>query len=88
MARAIWKFEVQVEETFQVSLPEGATVLSVDVQYGVPQMWALVEPGKPLRLRTFHVYGTGHVHSVNAFSRFVGSFQLMNGSFVGHLFED
>lgn len=41
---AIWKYAVEVKDEFDVDMPAGGRVLSVQVQDGTPCVWVLVEP--------------------------------------------
>lgn len=49
-------------------------------------MWAFVDPDAEMVLRTFYVHGTGH--PVSGGRKYLGSFMLAAGYFVGHVFED
>lgn len=80
----IWKFPVEVTDAFSVKMPEGARILSVQVQGRRPVMWAVVDPGSPLHARRFRLYGTGHPTAIEQ-DRFIGTFQLE--ALVFHLFE-
>lgn len=84
--KTIWKFTLEPNCT--LDMPVGAEILTVQEQYGHPQMWALVDPYADTEEREFNSYGTGQdvpdspgVH--------VGSFQSrLNGAFyVFHVFE-
>ena len=81
----IWKYEIQVEDEFTVEMPRLAQVIHVAVQDGTPCMWARVNPAAEMTTRTFHVHGTGH--RVDPTMVHLGSFILLGGRFVGHLFE-
>lgn len=85
--RAIWKYPVHLTDQFGAHIPEGAEVLSVQVQHGEPQMWVLVEPDAPQRYRNFRVVGTGHPFDPAGWD-FVGTFQISGGDLVFHLFEE
>lgn len=83
----IWKYPVPATSPFELMMPKGAAPLSVQVQNGDPQMWALVNDSTSLReARKFLVAGTGHKieHDTKAF---IGTFQLSEGALVFHLFE-
>ena len=88
MSQAIWKYAVPVQDMITLMIPRNAQVLTVQVQHGEPQLWALVDPDNPPEQRTFRLAGTGHVieGSVNIFS-YVGTYQLDDGALVFHLFE-
>ncbi len=87
--KVIYKYPVEVEDSVTVTMPEGAQVLAVQVQRGVPCIWALVDPKMPAVDRKFRWVGTGHAHQ-EAFwvdLDYIGSIQLEGGRLVFHLFE-
>ena len=80
----IWKYEFPDERKFKIPIPAGAIILDVQVQYGRPRMWALVDPDREKTDRRFSVYMTGeHLEDPGTY---IASFQ--EGPFVGHIFED
>ncbi len=84
--KKIWKFTLPVTMYPIVSMPKGARVLSVDVQHGDVQAWALVDPQAPKELREFRMAGTGHPIKDEIVSwRFIGTVQM--GDHVCHIFE-
>jgi hypothetical protein len=84
----IWKWTLEVADLQAVPMRKGAQVLSVQVQHGRPQIWALVNVAAPIEMRTFATYGTGKLlPGSRDFSRFVGTYQLRKGELVFHVFE-
>lgn len=84
--KTIWKFPIPMLDTFPLVMPENSTILSIQTQHDEAQLWALVNPKNPVGVRNFQLIGTGHLFSeVDLY--FVGTFQLQDGTFVGHLFE-
>lgn len=58
----IYKYELPLPRAngpFFLDLPQGARVLSTAIQHGVPVMWALVDPGAPMKERQFLLAPTG-----------------------------
>lgn len=84
--KAVWKFPLPVVSDCAIIMPVGAQILTVQIQRGEPFLWALVDPGMPGEVRNFHTCGTGH-NSYAELGRYVGTFQLHNGSLVFHVFE-
>lgn len=85
--KTIFKYPLEISDIQEIELPKGAQILDIDVQHGLPVMWALVDPTEEKEKRRFHTTGTGHpIHDPGALKH-VGSYQLDGGSFVGHLFE-
>lgn len=84
--RTIWKFPVEMTDQFEILMPAGADVLTVQVQHGQPVLWAIVDPDARKIKTGFVLHGTGHPLSDKA-GRYIGSFQLTGGALVFHLFE-
>ena len=84
--KSVWKYKISVEDYTVLNLPVGAKPLSVQEQRGEVYLWCLVNPDQKVHeTRTFRLAGTGHPIVENV--EFLGTFQLYEGSFVGHLFE-
>lgn len=87
--KAVWKFPVPLGEpsdVFTVMMPGGAELMTIQVQDGSPQIWALVSPDNLLMPRRFRIAGTGHPISETV-NQYLGTFQLYGGSLVFHVFE-
>jgi hypothetical protein len=85
---SIWKYPIPVQDSFSVDMPEGATVLSVNVQRGTPCMWVLVDPERVMAPKQFLLRGTGHSANFGSCSvRFCGTFLVREDSLVFHLFQ-
>ncbi len=85
--REIWKYPVPIAVGFDMDMPEGAEVLTVQVQGASPEMWALVHPDMPKVTRRFRLYGTGQPIEGRS-GRYIGTFQMAGGAFIWHLFEE
>lgn len=84
--KTVWKYTLDEKDDITINLPLGAEILSVQEQHGEPQMWVLVDPNEVvIEQRVFRLAGTGH--PIKKSVKFIGTFQLFGGSFVGHLFE-
>ncbi len=83
--KTIWKYELETTDDQWIDMPIGAEPLTVQVQHEVPCLWALVNPQAPLAKVHVRIFGTGHSF-VGSVSKYVGTYQLHNGSFVGHVF--
>lgn len=68
-------------------VPDGAEVLCVQVQGEDACIWYLCDPKQPLTSRTIIILGTGHEVDEKALGRYLGTFQLMEGRLVLHVFE-
>jgi hypothetical protein len=84
----IWKFPLQLTDRQEIEMPEGAVILSVQVQRSQVCLWALVEPGASKVKRQFRIHGTGHdVPDVDKLD-FIGTIQNNGGDLVFHVFEE
>lgn len=90
MKRVIWKYQLEVTDVQDLEIPIGSILLSVQTQNEIPCLWALIyntEAEKEIiRLRTM---GTGNPINDEDFDPrdFLGTYQLKNGAFIGHVFQ-
>lgn len=90
MKRVIWKYSwdpVMTEMNFD--MPVNAKILHVDVQRGIPCIWAMVDPTVSSENRQFLLWGTGASLPGNETIHLehLGSFLMQEGRFVFHIFE-
>lgn len=85
--KTIWKYTLIATEEQTINAPEGAQVLSVQVQYGVPVLWALVDPEARKEAREIRMHGTGHPISdgLDGYT-FIDTIQMAKGELVFHFF--
>jgi len=77
----IWKYPVKPS----VSMPGGATVLTVRYQAGVLMAWCSVDTDAPMVEREFYVYGTGEPDApASHLEQYVASVQ--DGPYVWHVY--
>lgn len=88
MTMTIYKYPLPLDDRSHIQMPRGAHVLCVQVQRDIPYLWAIVDPDQPLDAKLFRLCGTGHPLEITSpESRYIGTFQLAEGSFIGHVFE-
>lgn len=65
-------------------------VLKVDIQHGQLFMWCLVDDSMEFKgERNVYIYGTGHPLNEKLLKEnYLGTYQLIGGDFVGHVFID
>lgn len=85
----IYKYPLHVDDNdiAEVVMPHMARVLTVQAQHETPCIWAVVDTEREPVKRRFRVFGTGHPMKQD-YSDYIGTFQLMGGSLIFHLFED
>jgi hypothetical protein len=86
-AHQVWKQPIPVDGAFELLMPRGARVLTVQVQGTIPCVWMLVDPAAAPERRRFRLAGTGHPIENAADLDYVGTFQIHGGALVFHLFE-
>lgn len=85
MKLSIYKYAASVQDSIELRLPKGASILTVQMQHNEPCIWALVDPSAPEEVRLIHVRGTGH--PANGLGRYIGTIQMRGGALVFHYFE-
>jgi len=86
--KVIYKYDIWILKIeIIIQMPKGAKILSVKVQNNKPRMWVLADPDKPMVQRQFLLLETGQKFAPYVDLNHVGTFQLRDGDFVGHLFE-
>lgn len=81
----VWKYTLRIVDLQTLQIPIGARFLSVQMQEGQPQIWALVDENAQLEPRSLAIYCTGQPIWNNP-GLFIGTFQV--GAFVFHVFEE
>jgi len=79
----ILKWPLNVTDRQTLKMPVGAKVLTVQMQGGIPCLWAMCE-SKETTERTILMYGTGNLMSPLP-GAYIGTFQM--GALVFHVFE-
>ena len=86
--QSVYKYKLTMAGNFELRMPVGAKLLTVQVQCGHPCVWAMVDTTGKMATRKFALRGTGHQCEPEVVgAAFVGTFQLNDGEFIGHLFD-
>ncbi|HLX53494.1 MAG TPA: hypothetical protein VKR58_06120 [Aquella sp.] len=92
----IWKYKVPIQDEFSIELYEGYKILSVQTQGADQQfggqtegvyIWVLLDPNANPVTVEFSLYGTGHRIEMLNEQEFIGTFQMLDGRLVYHLFK-
>jgi hypothetical protein len=91
MKRIVYKYQLELPYgQHRIYMPEGAVILSVQVQDDKPCIWALVDPEAALEIKTIELITTGlTIHDADKYLeefKYIGTCQLSTGNFVVHLF--
>lgn len=83
----IWKWTLAATDLQTVELPQGAGILSVQMQGDMPQLWALCdEKAERKEKRHIAIYGTGNPMPDDP-GDYIATFQMHGGALVFHAFE-
>jgi hypothetical protein len=82
----IWKYQLKMTDEQIVEMPSDGYPLCVQVQGGVPCLWAMVNPLSAPAPKTIEIFGTGHTMP-RSNRIYVGTFQTNGGRLVWHVFE-
>jgi hypothetical protein len=84
----VYKYPLALGDT-PLSLPIHAEPLTVRIQHGLPVLWAKVNSNPPLGVHQnwlVRVALTGHeYHDLDSF-KYLSTFQMDEGHFIGHVF--
>jgi len=81
----IYKYPIETTDDQEIKMPSEAHILCVQVQGGIPYLWARVDPDAPSCVRMISVFGTGH--PIEGHLDYIGTYQLDGGSLVFHVYE-
>ena len=96
--RTIYKYPLETVDTQIIEVPGifgfgnsfNKQFLCIDVQYGVPCLWCIVDTdSKSKRKIKLRIVGTGNpMPEFLGNEDYLGSYQLLDGQFVGHVFVE
>lgn len=82
--KRVFEYQLQVNDVCYINMPVRAQILSLQVQNGLPCVWALVDDSEFISMREFRTVGTGHPANECGDLQFVGTYQLLD--LVFHVF--
>lgn len=82
----VYKYLLLISDNRTIHMPVDAKILCVQVQQGIPCIWALVNPEQDTRPFEFISVGTGNPTTLNGNEKHIGTYQLEEGSLVFHVF--
>ncbi len=74
---SIFKYPFEVQDDFIIAMPPTAQILTVQIQNGIPCIWAMVDTDMLVEERKFTIKGTGHSVSLEEQLKlkYIGTFQ-------------
>ena len=82
---SIWKFPIVRTDEQKIEMPVGAKVLSVQMQNGIPCIWAIIDTDARIESRSIAVVGTGNPCWCFTWA-FIGT--VADGDFMWHVFTE
>lgn len=83
----VYKYQLPMNDWVSITMPAGAEPLCVEVQNGLPCLWARITVDNPPAVHHFRIAGTGHDLGSNV-GRHLGSVLLHDGALVLHVFSE
>lgn len=88
----VWKFPLEITDEQDVTMPEGAEILCVQMQGETPCLWARLHApsaeGSVPDCHRIRIVGTGHSIPDDALPlSYIGTVQSFGGSLIWHVFE-
>lgn len=87
MSQKIYKCRLEIADKQAVSIPRESEILCVQVQNGNPYIWFKCDDIIDQCLFKFELFGTGQKMDDNVNRKYIGTFQMHDGSLVWHLFQ-
>lgn len=88
MMKTVFKYTFSIGNGFWLDMPEGAKILSCDLQYGVPCFWVEVDTDRPTKRYYYVIFGTGHPIADLTRLEFIATLQMAGGDLVWHIYRD
>lgn len=82
----MYKYQFEFAKEVTIEMPDGPTMLSVQLQNGVPSMWAMVNTDNAPKSYKLACYWTGEEITNADQLRFIGTVQAAD-NLVWHIFE-
>lgn len=86
--KTIWKFPLVITGMQPVRLPQGAEILSVQIQHGIACLWALVDSDAEIEETTLRIFGTGHPVDEGLRLEFIATIPTLGGDLIWHVFKE
>lgn len=88
MIKVIYKYPLTHGSVQQIEMPYDAEVLCVQMNNGIPCLWALHSKEKGVAKLSFEMFGTGHPIPEGT-RKYIGTFQVeeLGAMYVFHVFQ-
>ena len=85
----IFKYEIPIKNSFEINIPKGYKILSLQTQNDDPYIWVMVNENNPIEEVRFVLLCTGEEFPYHeTFFQYIDTFQIIKGKTVFHLFKN
>jgi hypothetical protein len=84
--KTVYKYPLEIADEVFINMPYGARILYAGAQTGSGYVWALVDTDAEMAPVMFCIRGTGHDCQDVLDMKYVGTFMLLSGALVFHVF--
>ncbi len=85
--RTMYKYPLDAKPLQRLAVPKGAMLRAVQVQDGVPTIWAEIEPTAETVIKEIRTYATGEPMD-DHWRYYLGTYQLDGGQLVFHVYTN
>jgi hypothetical protein len=84
--KTIHKFSLATTDYQYIELPVGSKILTVQPQGNDVCLWVIVDPEAAKNRKRILIFGTGHPMPDGIEDNYIGTYQLLGGQLVFHVF--
>jgi hypothetical protein len=83
----VYKYQLRTIDEQSIEMPLGAEVLALQIQNGVPCIWARVNPKHSKIRYRFKIFGTGQLIEDDFVGKYIGTYQIKNSALIFHVWQ-
>jgi len=84
--KKIYKYSLEITDAQMIEMPEGAEVLTVQLQEEIPCIWAKVSPANKMVKYKVRIIGTGHaIYDDETLGKYIGTYLIKGDRLVFHV---
>ncbi len=83
----VYKYKLKQKDLQSILMPEGAKIISAQIQFGNIVLWAYCNPLNYVENRVIEILTTGNEVPNEYFREFLGTVQFIGGDLIYHIFE-
>lgn len=88
MDKVIYKYDLVEKGKIIVLMPKGAKILNIQIQHGIPVLWAEIDPNEKEDVsHMFALVGTGHEFEPKLTWEYQTTLQLSGGALIIRVYK-